>query len=97
MSYTVENAPKPKRIKVFGGFVRMRRRTLGLSQRQIARALGYGDPASICAVEMGKFVMNDKYLPQLADLIHVNLFQLKQIFDLDLEIRNNKAEREAYK
>lgn len=100
MSWKIEypkgKKPKPNRIKVFGGFVRMRRETLGLKQKEISRALGYKDPAALSSIELGKIGFPLKKLQKLADLISVNLFQLKSIYDLDLEMRARKEEREAF-
>lgn len=94
MSWTIENETKPKRVKVFGGFIRMRRKVLKLKQREVAKALGYHDPVSVSGLERGKTLCPEHRLASLARLIDVNLFDLKRIYDLDFEMRARQAHRE---
>lgn len=95
MSWRIENAPKPKRIKVFGGFIRMRRLSLRMSQENLAWATNYETQAGFSSMELGKTVCPEDKLRKLATAIGVNLFDLKRVYDLDILLRARKADAEA--
>lgn len=90
---------RKKRIafySVLGGLLRMRRQTLGLTQRQVARKLRHSDPSMYNGLETGRLPARTAQLPSLARILDVNLHQVVAAAELDLERRRMAAEIRAF-
>lgn len=70
-----KRAPQPAVLasqrKKVGEFIRVRRRELGLSQRDIVRALGYRSAVSISDVEIGRTRVPFRRMYQYADVLRI--------------------------
>lgn len=88
----------PPRVTVFGHLIRMRREELGLTQKDVARALGYMDPAPLNKIEKGAQVLDWKsYSQSLIDVLQVDPAKFREVYELDLVMKRRQAEREAMK
>lgn len=85
---TEGKAPKIPPITIFGHFLKMRRARLRIPQRTLAEA--FGETYSFQDVERGERTMPAAKLEVVADIIKVDLTLLKEIYALDLLMRNRQ-------
>jgi len=63
--------------KSFSDFIRDRRRQLGLTQRQVAEALGFKSIAFLSDIEAGNRKPAREYLPALAEILETDVETLE--------------------
>lgn len=57
-------------------FIKTRRRELGLSQGNVANALGYSGPSPYSKIESGDAMLKADMLPELAQVLNVTILDL---------------------
>ena len=97
--YRVEHLNKPhldQKPNVLGGFIKMKRQSLGMSQKTLSARLGYKDQGTtVCNMETGKVRPTEMKLKLLALALCVGFGSLKELLDLDSEILNRRARAKA--
>lgn len=81
-------APRP--YQVLGGLLKMRRTTLGLTAKEVAKRVGIMDACSIASWERGTGRPLPKKYPLIAEVLGITVFQMKLAADVD-EARAERA------
>jgi transcriptional regulator with XRE-family HTH domain len=72
-----KETPHPMTTNTLGEFIKERRRSLEMSQRELAERIGLKTASHLCEVETGTRPLAEEYLPRMAEALGVPLSELQ--------------------